>query len=247
MIIVANWKAYVEDAGRAKKLFSLAKRLTVSTKVKIVLAPSSPYIGLLAPKNTSKVSFASQDISLSMGGPHTGEVTAPMLTSLGATYTLVGHSERRALGETREVIAQKVSHAITHSLTPIVCVGEKERDVEGHYLTEIRADIVSALERLEPKERAGVIIAYEPVWAINKDAADAIGVNDLSEMTLYIRKVLAELSTTKVIAKTIVLYGGSVEPENIRALAGGSGVDGFLVGHASVDPQMFTALVKALA
>src|SRR3989338_8924393 len=145
MIIVANWKAYVEEASRAKKLFSLAKRLAASTRVAIILAPSAPQLGLLAPKNKSKVAFAAQDISLSTGGPHTGEVTAPMFASLGVSYAIIGHSERRAAGETRETIAQKVLHAIAHGLTPILCVGEKERDVEGQYLTEVRADIVSAL------------------------------------------------------------------------------------------------------
>jgi triosephosphate isomerase len=168
-----------------------------------------------------------------------------MLRSLGATYTLIGHSERRAAGEGREIIAQKVAHALTEGLTPILCVGEKERDSEGYYLTELRADLVSAFEPLAPKVRAGVIVAYEPAWAINK-GDQSIPANDLTEMVLYIRKVLAELSSTKNTSTTI-LYGASVESENIRDLAGGSGVDGFLVGHASVDPTMFAALVKALA
>lgn len=247
MLIVANWKAYVEDPAKAKKLYALAKRLTSATKVKIVLAPPVPLLGLLANKNTSKVEFSAQDISLTLGGPHTGEVTAPLIASLGAHYTLIGHSERRAAGETREMVTEKITHAITHGLTPILCVGEKERDTEGHYLATVRADIVSALQAVEPKARGNVIIAYEPVWAIGKGAGDAIGVTDLAEMILYIRKVLAELGTDKKNAKTTILYGGSAEPENIRSLAGGSGVDGFLVGHASVDAPMFAGLVKALS
>ncbi len=148
-------------------------------------------------------------------------------------------------GWTPESIAAKLQHAIAHDLTPILCVGESERDAASKYLNEVRAEMTAALEALEPKDRARVIIAYEPLWAINKGAEDAIAVTDLAEMVLYIRKVLAELLPGKV-AKTKVLYGGSAEPENIRGLAGGSGVDGFLVGHASIDPKMFTALVKAL-
>jgi len=247
MIIVANWKAYVEEASRAKKLFSLAKRLAASTRVAIILAPSAPQLGLLAPKNKSKVAFAAQDISVTTGGPHTGEITAPMVASLGVAYTIIGHSERRAAGESREMIAQKVLHAIAHGLTPILCVGEKERDAEGSYLSEVRADIVSALTPVDPKDRSRVIVAYEPVWAIGKGADDTIAVTDLSEMALYIRKVLAELLTSKASSKTTVLYGGSVVPEDIRGLAGGSGIDGFLVGHASVDASSFSALVKTLA
>jgi triosephosphate isomerase len=245
MLIVANWKAYVEELARAKKLFSIAKRLVKVTRVQIILAPSAPQIGLFAPKNKSKVAFAAQDVSETTGGPQTGEVSAPILASVGVSYVIIGHSERRARGETFEMIAKKLDHAIAHGLTPILCVGEKERDTEGHYLAVVREQIDSVLTPLDPKDRAKIIVAYEPVWAIGTSTPSAA--NDVAEMTLYIRKVLAELLPGKREQKTIVLYGAAVEPENIRGLAGGSGVDGFLVGHASVDPTMFTNLVKALA
>jgi triosephosphate isomerase len=247
MVIVANWKAYVEDIAKAKKLYTVAKRLARETRVQVVLAPAAPFIGLLAPKNTSRVAFASQDISHTTGGPQTGESSAQIFTALGVTYTLLGHSERRAKGESASDIATKIGHAIAHGLTPILCVGEQARDTDGKYLTTVRDQITSALSTLEPKDRTRVIIAYEPVWTIGKAAADAIGVTDLSEMTLYIRKVLAELFPGKRAANTTVLYGGSVEPENIRGLAGGSGVDGFLVGHASVDPKMFAYIIRAVS
>jgi triosephosphate isomerase len=247
MIVVANWKAYVEDGNRAKKLFALGKRLTTATKVQIVLAPPAPFLGLLAPKNLSKVQFAAQDISTTTGGAHTGEYTASMVASLGAKYAIIGHSERRAAGETNEIIAQKVGHALAHGLTPIICVGEKVRDTEGRYLSQVRTDIAAALHEVSPSRRASVILAYEPVWAIGKSVDDAITSADLTEMVLYIRKVLTELGTAKTAEYTTVLYGGSVEPENIRGLAGGSAVDGFLIGRATVDKDMFTGLVKALA
>lgn len=247
MIIAANWKAYVEDPAKAKKLFSIAKRLVNTTKISIILAPAAPQLGLLAPRNTSKVAFAAQDVSVTTGGPHTGETSAQIYASIGARYAIIGHSERRAMGEGRELIAQKVQHAIAHDLAPILCVGERERDPQSHYLAELRADIDSALASLSPKERTRVLVAYEPVWAIGKTAAEAITPADLGEMALYIRKVLAELYPGKAGEKSVVLYGGSVEPENIRSLAGGSGVDGFLVGRASVEPATFAALAKALA
>ena len=98
-----------------------------------------------------------------------------------------------------------------------------------------------------PKERAKVIVAYEPLWAIGKTAADAIPSTDLAEMVLYIRKVLAELLPGKSSRQSLVLYGGSVELGNIRDLAASSNVDGFLVGHASVEPTAFSLLVKQLA
>ena len=111
----------------------------------------------------------------------------------------------------------------------------------------MREELTTALTALSPKERSKVIVAYEPLWAIGKTAAFAIGPNDLTEMTLYIRKVLAELLPGKSSSHSLVLYGGSVEPSEVRDLAAHSGVDGFLVGHASVDPSIFSLLVKELA
>ena len=126
-------------------------------------------------------------------------------------------------------------------------MGEQERDANAAYLALLRQQIASALEPLTQKERMSVIIAYEPIWAIGKTAADAITSADLQEMVLYIRKILSDLMPGKANARIPILYGGSAEPANARELAGGSGIDGFLVGHASVDPKMFSDLVKALA
>lgn len=247
MLIVANWKAYVEDVAKAKKLFATSKRLDRAVDGTIVLAPPSPLFAALALGNRTKVAFAAQDVSATLGGATTGEATAPMYAAAGATYAIIGHSERRAAGDTTAIIAEKLLRALAHGLTPILCVGERERDSEGRYLNAIREEITNALAGLTPKERTKVVIAYEPLWAIGKSASEAIGERDLSEMTLYIRKVLAEMLPGKSSAKSIIIYGGSVEPGNIRALAGGSGVDGFLIGHASVDPHEFAALVQELS
>jgi triosephosphate isomerase len=247
MLIVANWKAYVDDLAKAKKLVALGKRLASSTKHAIVLAPPAPLLGVFAASNRSKVSFAAQDVSATTGGAKTGEATAGAYAASGAEYAIVGHSERRAAGDTDHTVAEKLARAFAHELIPILCVGEKERDSEGRYLSFVREEITTALSPLLPKERAKVVIAYEPLWAIGRSAEFAISQNDLTEMVLYIRKVLAELLPGKSSARSLVLYGGSVEPDNIRDLAGSSGVDGFLIGHASVDPLMFAGLVKQVS
>lgn len=244
MLIVANWKAYVEDLAKATKLFSVGKRLARTTKCGIVLAPPAPLLGALAVRNKSKVAFAAQDVSLTTGGAKTGEITAGAYAAAGATYAIIGHSERRAGGDTDAIITEKLTRALAHSLTPILCIGERERDSEGRYLAYIREELTAALSPLTVKERTQVIVAYEPLWAIGKTAAFAIEPNDLHEMVLYIRKVLAELLPGKSSARALVLYGGSVEPSGIRELAASSRVDGFLVGHASVDPHTFSLLVK---
>ncbi|MFA5744635.1 MAG: triose-phosphate isomerase [Candidatus Paceibacterota bacterium] len=247
MIIIANWKAYIEDLGKAKKLFTTSKRLAKKIGCDLVLAPPAPLLGALSYKNKSVVAFAAQDVSATTGGAETGEITAQTFASVGATYAIVGHSERRAAGDTNTIVSQKLAHTLAQDLIPILCIGENERDIEGHYLSVIREELTHATEFLAPKERAKIIVAYEPLWAIGKTADAAIEPNDLAEMVLYIRKVLAELLPGKSSAHSLVLYGGSVESGNIRGLAASSGVDGFLVGHESVDPYTFTQLVKQLA
>lgn len=247
MLIVANWKAYVETREEAKKLFALAKRLMAKVRrVKIVLAPSYPHLGLLAPGNRSKVQFAAQDISETTVSAATGEVSGATLRNIGATYVVVGHSERRAQGETDGVIAEKTRRALVNGLTPILCVGERERDHDAQYLVLLKTQIASVFSFLSPKERLEVVIAYEPVWAIGKHASDAPSPADIGEMVLYIRKILSEYLPGKSAAKAVVLYGGSAEPANVRDIAAGSGVNGFLVGHASADGAMFSALIQAL-
>lgn len=248
MFIAANWKAYVEDAKKGKALTALGKRLAGAYKKhEIVLAPSAVHLGLLAHGNKSKVRFAAQDVSLTTGGAHTGEISAQMLADLKVTYAIVGHSERRAMGETDEQVSEKARHALAHGIVPILCVGERERDANAGYLSLIRAQLSAVFEPLSPKERLEVVVAYEPVWAIGKTAADALPAHDIEEMVLYIRKVLGEYLPGKAPSRVKILYGGSVEPLNARDLASGTGIDGFLIGHASVDPTTFSALVKAVS
>ena len=248
MLIVSNWKAYVTDIAKAKKLISIGRRAS-NKKLLLVVAPSAPYLGMFASGKAPKsgaLSFGAQDISISTGGASTGEVTASVLTGLGITHVIVGHSERRAMGETDAQILLKTQHALAHGLVPILCIGERRRDPEAKYLQFLRMQLAAVLGPLSPKERQRVIIAYEPVWAIGKSAAESILPQDLHEMVLYIRKALSEYVPNSG-KKTIILYGGSVEPTNIRELAAGSQVNGFLIGHASADAASYTALIKALA
>jgi triosephosphate isomerase (TIM) len=248
MLIVSNWKAYVENPAKAKALVAAAKRLVARGGADIVLAPSSPFLGMFATdKGNKKLLFAAQDLSDSTGGAATGEITAAMLSGLGVSYVILGHSERRAMGEDDALIVSKVQHALAHGLIPIVCVGERERDADANYLQFLRAQINSIFSPLTPKERIKVVLAYEPIWAIGKSAAESITPHELHEMVLYIRKVLGDFFPGTSAQKVTILYGGSVEPGNIRDLAGGSQVDGFLIGHASVEVSSFTALVKGVA
>ncbi len=247
MIIAANWKAYVESASVAKKLLATAKRFAPRVKHTFVLAPPAPFLGLLASRNRSSLAFAAQDVSLATGGAHTGEITATVVREAGATYAIAGHSERRAAGEDNATVALKVQHILAQGMTPIVCVGERERDADARYLNFLREEISSVFTPLSRKDRARLVIAYEPIWAIGKTAADSISPQDLTEMVLYIRKTLAPFLPGKGASQIPILYGGSVEPDNARTLAQGSGVDGFLIGHAATVPDTFAHLIRALS
>ena len=247
MLIVANWKAYVDSAARAKALVANAKRLAARSRHTFVLTPSSPHLGLFPKAGKRNLQFAAQDVSERSGGAATGEVPASLLRELGVGYVILGHSERRALGETDAVIAQKAKQAFAAGLIPILCIGERVRDADARYLRELRDELAIVLDALSPKERAKIIVAYEPIWAIGKSARDAIMPADLKEMVLYIRKMLAQHMPARTATKLRVIYGGSVEPVNIRELSKEGGVDGFLIGHASVDAKSFGALVKELS
>lgn len=250
MLIVANWKAYVEQPAKAKALVAAGKRLLARSDHEIVLALPAPFLALFALGKRSKkeaLFFAAQDISDSTGGAATGEVTAALLSEIGVSHVILGHSERRTMGETNDLIFSKVQHALAHNLIPIVCIGERERDPEASYLQFLRSQIAHILEPLSPKERMRIVFAYEPIWAIGKSAAESITPHDLHEMVLYIRKVLADYFPGRASQNVPILYGGSVEPGNIRELAAGSEVQGFLIGHASVEVSSFSALVKAIS
>ncbi len=249
MLIVGNWKAYVESKAKAMALYAGAKRLAAKGDHEIVVAPPLPYLGLLAPSKPAANGpwLAAQDVSITVGGAQTGEVTAGLLKELGVSYVIVGHSERRARGETDEIVVEKARHALAHGMTPIICVGEAERDPEAQYLKKVRQQVSAAFVSFSTKERLSAVIAYEPIWAIGKTDAEAIQPSDLSEMVLYIRKVLADFMPGRANQKVRILYGGSVDADDARALAAGTGIDGFLVGRASTDVAGFSALVKVVS
>lgn len=246
MIIVANWKAKVETVAQAKKLVTASKKIADSKKHNLIVAPSAPHLGLLAYGTKTKLAFASQDISQTAGTAQTGEVTGKMLVGVGVTYVIIGHSERRALGDTQEILVLKLRNALASRLIPIVCIGEHERDVEAHYLSVLRTQITQVLTPLSAKDRAQIIFAYEPLWAIGKQASLGIQPEDLNEMVSYIRKVLSDFLPGKASEKSIILYGGAVEQSNAKALTHDTGINGLLVGHASSDATSFMALAKAL-
>jgi triosephosphate isomerase len=244
-LIVANWKSYIgtPKAGLAL-LKDTEKSLPRGMKSKVVVCPPALLFShLTATYKGSRLSFGTQDITLAPQGAHTGEVTAQLAKASGAQYTLSGHAERRAAGETNEVVAAEVRIALDTKLTPIVCIGERERDQHAAYLTTIETMLVESLRTVSTVELKKVVIAYEPVWAIGAAAAPDARV--VREAVVYIKKILAQKFGHEAGLKATVLYGGAVDSTNAHDLLVDGQASGFLVGRASVDAKNFAGIIRA--
>lgn len=242
-IIVANWKNHPNSLPEAKTLIKeLSKKKALYKKASLFIAPPAPYFDLVA---NSFTQLASQDLSVHEKGAHTGEMSLPMLKSFGVKLAILGHSERRALGESSQSVSDKVRLALKAGIQPLVCVGELSRDSEGEHFEFLREEIKASLAGLSKKEIEKIFLAYEPVWAIGKSAKDAISSDDLSQTVLFIRKVLSDLFGRASADKVLILYGGSVEPKNAAAQMV-PGVRGLLVGHASLQAKSFEGIVESL-
>jgi triosephosphate isomerase len=246
-ILVANWKNHPESLAKASTILNgLSKKAATYKKIATYIAPPVSYIESVSKRVKSFATLASQDIFFATEGTYTGAVTPDILKSFGVKLSIVGHSERRALGETNEVVAAKIKTALMSGFIPLICVGEEERDSEGTYFEFIREELRMSLEGIRRKEDAHkLIIAYEPVWAIGKKAKEAMQPADLAQMVIFIKKVLTEIFGRESADRIPVLYGGSVDPSNAKALYD-AGVKGFLVGRASLDPAAFCALADIL-
>lgn len=236
---------YIESPKEAEGFAkNLRKKARSFAGIDAWLAPSFVHLApvSVALKNSS-IKVGAQTISTHTSGAHTGEVSAAMLKNLGVSFVIVGHSERRASGESDEVIRAELIAAIQAGLTVILCVGENERVPDGSHFQEVANQLSRALHGVEHKNR--LIIAYEPVWAIGKMAEDAMQGEDLEETAIFIRKILSEQLGRETVAKIPILYGGSVEQSNAQALMKVGGVNGFLVGHASTNIDSFIEILKA--
>ncbi len=248
-IIVANWKMNPKSTTVAKSIIDSIKksfgRANFKGKKSIVICPPSAYLGIFEklPKN---ISLGVQDLSVYSGGALTGEVGADMLKSVGVNFCIVGHSERRSMGETPEIISKKIRRALENKITPIICIGEKTRDGDGQFFIDLRSNIESTLAGVSKNEASKIILAYEPLWAISTEGKGAITPELLRETTIFIRRTLSELYGNKIGTKIAILYGGSVNAKNSKEIVTLGGVDGLLVGKSSLNPKEFIQIVLSI-
>jgi len=242
MMIAGNWKMNclaAEATQLAKDVAAYAKDNDISTE--IVLCPSHIWLqNLITDFKETPLRFGAQDCHHSDFGAFTGSVSAPMLQDIGAKYVIIGHSERRMFNhEGNELIRGKVALALEHKLKVILCVGETQRQrEEGETNAVLDEQIEVGLpEGLRPEN---LVVAYEPVWAIGTGLTAST--EQIEEAHNFIRKQLA----AKMPAETIkILYGGSVKPSNATEILALDGVDGALVGGASLKTQDFCEIINA--
>jgi triosephosphate isomerase len=246
-IIAGNWKMYktVHEAVVFTKEF---RKLAASLhQVELVVAP--PFTALHAvfeAARASDIAVAGQNLHWEHEGAFTGEISAHMLREAGAEYVILGHSERRRLfGETDQSVNRKIGAALASDLVPIVCIGEtlEERDA-GQTLTVLDRQLTEGFDRITGDQVAGLVIAYEPVWAIGtgRNATP----QQAQEAHAHVRNRLRQWLGAAAADACRILYGGSVKPDNARDLLAQADVDGALVGGASLETRAFLAIAQSL-
>lgn len=243
-LIVGNWKMNPQKSKEAEILYKTIQKNAKDTKgPTIVVCPPFPYL-YLGQKFKSKLLFGAQDVATLPSGASTGEVSAMMLSSINVSYVIVGHSERRAFGESNTVINQKILQSLKAKLMPILCIGESIRDSEGHYLSFIKMQLQECLAGVSKAQLSNIAIAYEPVWAIGKDALREATPEEFTETKIFIKKVLADMYDIKTAHNIPIIYGGSVHPNNAKQFLNAF-ADGLLIGRDSLSPSKFQLILKA--
>jgi len=244
-VIAANWKMFKTPEQTRDFFHDFLPLVAAHDRDEIVVCP--PFLDIpvaVGAVKDSNVSIGAQDMHWEKEGAYTGEICSSMLMAVGATHVIIGHSERRQyFGETDDIVNLKLKTALEVGLTPIVCVGEVLEEREAG-LTEdvLRRQCLRAFHAISGKKAGKLIVAYEPVWAIGtgKTATPQMA----SDAHALIRTEASKAFGEAFAAQLRILYGGSVKPENAKALMTEAEIDGALVGGASLDPRSFAAIVK---
>ncbi|MBM6917812.1 triose-phosphate isomerase [Intestinimonas butyriciproducens] len=245
-IIAGNWKMNKTPAETKEFIAQLKPHAARAKWCETVLCV--PYIDLpaavKAAKNT-RVFIAAQNMHHAESGAYTGEVSAPMLCSLGVKYVVVGHSERRQyFGETDEIVAQKVQAALKCGLRPIVCVGESLAQREKNLtLDHVRMQIKTIFFGVDSKDVKKIVVAYEPIWAIG--TGKTATAEQADEVGRAIRECIREIYGARHARSVTILYGGSMNPQNAGELLAMPDVDGGLIGGASLDWEKFVDVMES--
>lgn len=245
-IVVGNWKMNPLSLKEARVIFNdITKKINKLKDTEIVICPPFPFLLIGDKLKNKSIHLGAQNVFIEKMGPYTGEVSSHMLLSLGVKYVIIGHSERRALGDTDKIINKKVLTALKSKIIPIVCVGENTRDRNGFYLAFIKHQIIECLSSIPKNQVKNIIFAYEPVWAIGEKATHEATVDEFIEIQIFIKKIIADLYDMKTATSLRIIYGGSVNSSNAKGFID-SGAAGLLVGRDSLSPKKFGDIVKII-
>lgn len=251
-LVVANWKMNPSTLQEAEVLFRNVQKGVAGLKdVEVIICPPYVYLPALRASAFARqrpgfdgLAFGSQNCHWEKAGAFTGEVSASMIKDAGGQYVILGHSERRHhFGETDELINKKIKAALKERLRPILAIGEKEEEreqVSRVLMEQLAADLAG----VKQGQAERIIIAYEPVWAIG--TGDSCQANDIMQAGILIRKILGRLYSRAFAKRAKILYGGSVTSKNSADCVKKSGLDGLLVGGASLNAGEFIKIVKSL-
>ncbi len=242
-LIVGNWKMNLGPGEASMLVHRLEDKIKVDSHVEVVICP--PFIDIYPiwkELDRTKLTLGSQNIHYLDEGAFTGEISPAMLKGMAA-YAIIGHSERRAMGEDDKLIAKKAAAALRNEITPILCVGENLHDREHDLSVKVVVDQLTAdLHQLTAADVRQLVVAYEPVWAIG--SGKYAKPDEVRPVIAAIRHTVEELYGEHSAAGLRILYGGSVNPDNTRAYLELDGVEGLLVGGASLNYEEFARIVK---
>jgi triosephosphate isomerase len=244
-LIVGNWKMNPQSQKEAEVLFNnIGKNINNIKNTEVVICLPFPYLFISKKLKIKKIALGAQDVFYETQGPYTGEVSVSMLKDMGIKYVIVGHSERRSLGETNEISNKKLTAVLKAKISPILCVGESIRNHDGSYLGVVKDQLISCLFGISKSQIKNIVIAYEPVWALSstENRHDATP-HDFEEMKIYIRKILTDLFGRAIASSVLIIYGGSVNKDNASSFLN-VGADGLLPGKASLDVHNFSSIIK---
>lgn len=245
-LIIANWKCNPVTLVEAGNLFNTIRRgIKGIKKAEVVVCPPFIFLESLVRLSSKTISLGAQDCFWENKGAFTGEVSPAMIKKIGVNYVILGHSERRKyFSETDEVVNKKIKKSLKEKLKPILCIGETiEEKKQGDKIKVIREELKRGLKGISQKEIKNIIIAYEPIWAIG--TGENCSIEETMSSVLLIRKMISKIYSRQIAAKTRILYGGSVTSRNAGDYIKTIGVNGLLVGGASLKPNEFLNIVKS--
>ena len=245
-IVAGNWKMNKLASEVPAFVQELSEAMTAGAGVEVLLCVPFPLIpAMVSAAADAPLSVGAQDVSAHESGAYTGEVSGAMLKDIGATYCIIGHSERRAYHhETDAMVNAKLYALLGRDIAPILCVGESlaQRDA-GVTLDFVKEQVVAALSGVTAAQMKNVVIAYEPIWAIGTGRTATA--EQAQEVCGHIRAVLAELYDADLARSVSILYGGSMNAKNAAELLSMEDIDGGLIGGASLKPADFAVIVGA--